>query len=87
MPAVPPTSDVVASTLEPGSMTLTPEVTRTSNETSTGRAQSMLPAASVAATSTPTDPPGFSFSDVPAQAPKRKGLLGGLFGAGTSRRR
>ncbi len=87
MPTVPATTDVVASSLEPGSMTLTPEVTRASNLTSSSRDLGILPAASAPSASTSSDLPIPSTPDAPAQAPKRKGLLGGLFGSGNSRRR
>ncbi len=96
MPKVPSTSPTTSyeSNLLPGSMAMMPDATLASSDTSDARPDlgplpTNAPASSAAASmagpnagETPT-----AGMPVPAQAPRRKGLLSGLFGGGATRRR
>lgn len=96
MPRLPSTSPSTTyeSSLTPGSMVMMPDATLASSDTNDGRPDlGPLPinaAASSPATST-AGPSAFEPTavggPVPAQAPRRRGLLSGLFGGGATRRR
>ena len=95
LPPVPASTpaESVGSNLQPGSLVMVPDATLASNSSdlrpdlgplpSSPPPGSSLPAASA----TPVDSLPVLGQPAPAQAPRRKGLLGGLFGSGNTRRR
>ena len=95
MPSLPATTPTarVESILEPGSMMMVPEpeATLTSNSTSSRPDLGPLPSVPVPSATYPgnvvAEPETITGTPVPAQAPKRRSILGSLFGSRNSQKR
>ncbi len=89
MPSLPSTSasQVTQTNLEPGSMSLAPEVAQASTAPPANRDLGPLPAASPFNPSVASEAEPIIGQAAPAQAPQRRGILGGLFNSGNKRRR
>lgn len=88
LPATSPTSSR-GPTLQPGSMVMMPDATLASNDSDLGPLPTApLPGSSYPMNSTgPNETLPVLSQPIPAQAPRRRGFLGGLFGSGNTRKR
>ena len=86
LPEVAPTLIEAESSLEPGSMALTPDATLASNRDSSRPNLGPLPAPNPVPMMVPEPVVGMT-APSPVQAPQRRSLLGSLFGQGNRRRR